>query len=130
MKRTQYFLTYRVYKGGTANDKPRPFPGMGFFVFSSPLQLVPDTLSTTIVLLMVLSPLIGGIISELGGISPSLAESSSDLAELTLSLAELIIKSAESHDFPASTLTYRLTLRRNRHARTIKGIAGRGYSKN
>ena len=33
MKRTQCFFTYRVYKGGTANYKPRPFPGMGFFCF-------------------------------------------------------------------------------------------------
>jgi len=83
MKRTQYFLTYRVYKGGTANDKPRPFPGMGFFVFSSPLQLVPDTLSTTIVLLMVLSPRIGGIISELGGISPKFGGINSELGGIS-----------------------------------------------
>jgi hypothetical protein len=33
MKRTHVFHTYRVYKGGTANYKPRPFPGMGFFCF-------------------------------------------------------------------------------------------------
>ena len=47
-----------------------PFQGWGFFVFFGSLHLVPDTLPTVIVLLMVLSPRIGGIISELGGIIP------------------------------------------------------------
>lgn len=48
MKRTQCFYTYRVYKGGTANNKPRPLPGMGFFCL-----LVPVTLCTITVLVMV-----------------------------------------------------------------------------
>lgn len=72
MKRTQYLYTYRVYKGGTANSKPRPFPGMGFFCFSVPdtlstafrLLMVPDTLSTAFALLMVLTLILSIKIKE------------------------------------------------------------------